>query len=911
MIEKLNITNKRKGKDKTPEDFKEVVSSPTSPIDIPKQQVLETIIENQWEIPYSDLEFLELIGSGMYGEVYRGRLWGTDVAIKKLKETDAETNDQVLSDLKKEVKILSELRHPNVVLYIGACTKAPNICIVTEWCSNGNLHELLHNSEAHLDVQSITQLAMGIAQGMNYLHSLERKIIHRDLKSHNLLISDNLTVKVADFGLSHKRRKAEKEFLMTDSPAGHYGILGTPEWMAPEVMTGNAYSEKIDVYSYGIVLTELLTRQMPFRDQYTIQSYTDVLDAVLDDGAMPTIPEWSGTHMKSLITRCLSRNPAERPSFMQIINHIRSFYQAPAERDSFRYFRDYDFPRLLYMLLKQERRIVCLAASEISDVLPNSKDASPSANGRKMLQIFSDKRTLSVMIVSLTSLVNSYSRKLMYEPMESAVADNASSLIVLKTLKALSKILLHSGKSERSFVREILQEEGGFRSLLLLLSSSDEKLERASKEAVSLLMQDLDLKEQIRMFDINYQDISAHDLNGLSYVSRMMEEELQDIRHQIANLETLFEQKKSLQTRIEIASKVMQAEYKKRGADSTLSVRPRRSIAGLSLPISQTLISELTDSDEVPLSFIEYFGDFKRIYCGYCVCGYVGSIQECDVLKVRFVALSGDVIRLYERSDCDPSDPIELVYITTAVGVPVSLEISSVESEASFLKLTNGQSRNFVICTKGRERTLRWAHIIDPNQYAPPISNQIDSSISHRLSIQQIQEATSTNDLIQGSDIEIQHQMLVGLNLSSILEKNVSLSAEFVEYFGGDTCVLGGYLAVKMSSAFPWRTAFCVLMKWREIKLYDTATDDPDDPWGVIQMDDQDDPSIMVIPNRKSQEDLSPSLEEFKRDHVSNGTTWKERAFGLHNSKFSYLFCARDQDERLKWFTAFESANRF
>lgn len=131
--------------------------------------------------------------------VYKGRLWGTDVAVKTIR------NATMADDLQKEVAILSQLRHPNVVLYIGACLEKPNVAVVTEWCDRGSLFDLLYDDSpgcCNLDFQSIITIAIGIAQGMNYLHSLNQKIIHRDLKSHNILIDSHFTPKVADFGLS-------------------------------------------------------------------------------------------------------------------------------------------------------------------------------------------------------------------------------------------------------------------------------------------------------------------------------------------------------------------------------------------------------------------------------------------------------------------------------------------------------------------------------------------------------------------------------------------------------------------------------------------------------------------------------------------------------------------------------------
>ena len=218
----------------------------------------------QWEIDWHQITLLQRVGSGSFGDVYRGRLWGTEIAVKTLRteELGMDSANEVLDDLKKEVSILSQLRHPNVVLYIGACTSAPNIAICTEWCDRGSLSSILSDHAQHIDLQRMVSLAMGIAQGVNYLHALDRRIVHRDLKSANILVTRDWQVKVSDFGLSHMRQTiSSKDGTTIRSPVAsaqaalagdgrkddEFGIVGTPEYIAPEVMEGLPYTEKIDV----------------------------------------------------------------------------------------------------------------------------------------------------------------------------------------------------------------------------------------------------------------------------------------------------------------------------------------------------------------------------------------------------------------------------------------------------------------------------------------------------------------------------------------------------------------------------------------------------------------------------------------------------------------------------------------
>lgn len=410
-----------------------------------------------WEIDFHAITVLNKVGVGAFGEVFRARLWGTEVAMKTLKTEQFKDEAALVEDLKKEVSILSQLRHPNVVLYIGACTIPPNVCIMTEWCSRGSLYDVLHDYSIHLNAKLVIDLAMGIAQGMNYLHSLENKIIHRDLKSHNILVNKTFQVKVADFGLSHVRELQAKESADGNAAGAvvhkgprHYGIFGTPEWMAPEVSSErracvrvclccdanrsprplsalfslfccvaavvccvcagdggqcvHGEDRRLLVWNSGLFLlpnaalgrscahwaafwlsrptdfcvtasvclvfasaqlSELVTRSMPFHDLFKITSYMDVVDAVLDQGAIPTIPNWCENLLGGLIQACVSRIPAERPNFTDLILRLREV----AELDDSIYFFQFDLPRLRELMRSSNPAIQSLAASEVAVLL--------------------------------------------------------------------------------------------------------------------------------------------------------------------------------------------------------------------------------------------------------------------------------------------------------------------------------------------------------------------------------------------------------------------------------------------------------------------------------------------------------------------------------------------------------------
>jgi len=272
----------------------------------------------------------ERIGIGSYGEVHRGLWRGTEVAVKRFLDQDLSVH--LMREFTSEVDLMRRLRHPNVILLMGAVTTTPNLSIVTEFLHRGSLFKLLHKAQppaikAAMNAESRRlRMALDVAKGMHYLHSCVPVIVHRDLKSPNLLVDKHWVVKVCDFGLS---RMKNHTFLSSKSNAG------TPEWMAPEVLRNEPSDEKSDVFSYGVIFWELLTQQIPWSHLNPMQ----VVGVVGFAGNRLAVPASVDPRLKEICEECWAQNPRERPSFLDVQKRLKPLVQASAERDKKKWAR--------------------------------------------------------------------------------------------------------------------------------------------------------------------------------------------------------------------------------------------------------------------------------------------------------------------------------------------------------------------------------------------------------------------------------------------------------------------------------------------------------------------------------------------------------------------------------------------
>ncbi|XP_051564200.1 mitogen-activated protein kinase kinase kinase 13-like [Myxocyprinus asiaticus] len=250
--------------------------------------------QDMWEVPFEEISELQWLGSGAQGAVFLGKFHSEEVAIKKVRE-QKET----------DIKHLRKLKHPNIISFKGVCTQAPCYCIIMEYCAQGQLYEVLRAGRKIMPCL-LVDWASGIASGMNYLHL--HKIIHRDLKSPNVLVTQNDSVKISDFGTS--KELSDKSMKMS--------FAGTVAWMAPEVIRNEPVSEKVDIWSFGVVLWELLTGEIPYKD---VDSSAIIWGVGSNSLHLP-VPSTCPDGFKILMKQTWQGKPRNRPSFRQILLHL-------------------------------------------------------------------------------------------------------------------------------------------------------------------------------------------------------------------------------------------------------------------------------------------------------------------------------------------------------------------------------------------------------------------------------------------------------------------------------------------------------------------------------------------------------------------------------------------------------------
>mmetsp|Transcript_300 Transcript_300/g.970 ORF Transcript_300/g.970 Transcript_300/m.970 type:complete len:698 (-) Transcript_300:277-2370(-) len=262
------------------------------------------------EISFDELELGPALGAGGFGVVHVARWHHALCAVKMV--SNQKLSDSAIRQMREEVKLHEQLRFPFIVQLLGACTVKPNCCMVMELAS-GNLFGLLHEErEKLLPLNLRVSMLYDVARGMDYLHS--RRVLHRDLKSLNLLIFQDRTVKICDFGLSRVKNECT---------LGASQRVGTASWMAPEILDDSQmygrrklFTEKSDVYSFAMVMHEVMARAIPYEGQRDKQ-----IMRFLTAGNRLELPPVTTENpvLANIITICWADPPMSRPSFSKIL----------------------------------------------------------------------------------------------------------------------------------------------------------------------------------------------------------------------------------------------------------------------------------------------------------------------------------------------------------------------------------------------------------------------------------------------------------------------------------------------------------------------------------------------------------------------------------------------------------------
>uniref|UniRef100_A0A061QQN4 Mitogen-activated protein kinase kinase kinase 7 n=2 Tax=Tetraselmis sp. GSL018 TaxID=582737 RepID=A0A061QQN4_9CHLO len=261
------------------------------------------------------------IGSGAFGDVFLASWRGMDVAVKIFNRGFGGATEEQEESFRQEVLMMTRLGRGcrQIVSIYGACFQQPHMALIYQYIPGGSLHDRIHgHGSAPLSYLEVLRIGRDLANGLSFLHPY---VVHRDLKPMNILLDSDGTAMLIDFGVSRERDPKNSYF---NTKAG-----GTPAYMAPEMFTGDKFSEKVDVYALACILCECLSRQSPWG---TNSNFGAIVYAVSIMDERPEIPESCPERLQRLIGRCWDRNPHARPSCYEVLHKLRAMIAAEEAR---------------------------------------------------------------------------------------------------------------------------------------------------------------------------------------------------------------------------------------------------------------------------------------------------------------------------------------------------------------------------------------------------------------------------------------------------------------------------------------------------------------------------------------------------------------------------------------------------
>lgn len=301
---------------------------------VSKSQLASLASKEKWAVPTAELQFLDKgeipFARGSGGKLFRAKWRGLVCAVKTIhleEGANEKEHEEVIVDLQNEIALLSSLRHPHLVMFLGASLEDDlKPLLIMEYCANGTLENFLivkSAKEQKVKLQMKLQIARELALGMTFLHQCSPPIVHRDLKPSNILLTEDNHVKITDFGLAKFFPGSfEEAYKMT-------GETGSYRFMAPEVFKHEEYDEKVDVYSYAQIIYWVMSLVKPFEH---IQDALAAVTFAAVDGVRPPITHVKNKPMSGLITDCWKQKASERPGFETVLERVQTIENEAAKK---------------------------------------------------------------------------------------------------------------------------------------------------------------------------------------------------------------------------------------------------------------------------------------------------------------------------------------------------------------------------------------------------------------------------------------------------------------------------------------------------------------------------------------------------------------------------------------------------
>ena len=275
-------------------------------------------------VHWKDIQGIQLISGGSFGEVYSARLAGQKVCVKRcLTGPGGAMTPEQLRNLQREINAYRKINNlcEQIVKYIGCVLEAPNLAIVTEFLTNGNLFDLLYVNQVSLKAALRVKAAIQTSQAIQYMHGLKPPLVHRDLKTQNLVLDKQFNIKVCDFGKTQE--------LLGGVTITHQDTGGSPRYMAPECfVVGSCITEKVDIWSLGCCLVEILGGPLPYEN---LPMMSEVQNR-LKQGIPPMVPPWFTPNSRPMLHKCFQFDPARRIDISEILLTLKGLTPQDLER---------------------------------------------------------------------------------------------------------------------------------------------------------------------------------------------------------------------------------------------------------------------------------------------------------------------------------------------------------------------------------------------------------------------------------------------------------------------------------------------------------------------------------------------------------------------------------------------------